>query len=70
MEGRWNLNLKGMSWKQMGCCDIKGECMSLRREILEKLYFKESHILVYSAHPRGKKMCANMKELFFWIGMK
>ena len=35
-----DLNLKGMIWKQMGYCDIKGECISMRKEILEKLYLR------------------------------
>ena len=34
------------------------------------IILKEAHRSLYCAHPGVKKMYAEMKKLFFWVGMK
>jgi len=37
---------------------------------LRKLILEEAHSLKYTMHPGKNKMCHNLKEDFWWIGMK
>jgi hypothetical protein len=37
---------------------------------IRSIILKESHRALYSAHLSVKKMYADMKKLFFWVGMK
>jgi hypothetical protein len=37
---------------------------------IRSIILKESHRELYCAHPGVKKMYAEMKKLFFWVGMK
>jgi hypothetical protein len=37
---------------------------------IRSIILKESHRALYCAHPGVKKMYADMKKLFFWVGMK
>jgi hypothetical protein len=37
---------------------------------IRNIILKEAHRSLYCAHPRVKKMYADMKKLFFWVGMK
>jgi hypothetical protein len=37
---------------------------------IQSIILKEAHRALYCAHPGVKKMYANMRKLFFWVGMK
>jgi hypothetical protein len=37
---------------------------------IRSIILKEAHRALYCAHPGVKKMYADMRKLFFWIGMK
>jgi hypothetical protein len=37
---------------------------------IQSIILKEAHRELYCAHPGVKKMYADMKKLFFWVGMK
>jgi hypothetical protein len=37
---------------------------------IQSIILKESHRALYCAHPGVKKMYADMRKLFFWVGMK
>jgi hypothetical protein len=37
---------------------------------IQSIILKEAHRSLYCAHPGVKKMYADMKNLFFWVGMK
>jgi hypothetical protein len=37
---------------------------------IRSIILKEAHRALYCAHPGVKKMYADMKKLFFWVGMK
>jgi hypothetical protein len=37
---------------------------------IRSIILKESHRALYCAHPSVKKMYADMRKLFFWVGMK
>jgi hypothetical protein len=39
-------------------------------EELKQLILKEAHDTPYSIHPGGTKMCQDLKEQFWWHGMK
>ena len=53
----------------MAYCDIKGECISPRKVMLEKLYSRNP--TYQSIEHRGvNKIYADMKDFFFWTEMK
>ena len=37
---------------------------------IQSFILKESHTTLYCAHPGVKKMYADMRKLFLWVGMK
>jgi hypothetical protein len=37
---------------------------------IQSIILKETHRELYCAHPGVKKMYADMKKIFFWVGMK
>jgi hypothetical protein len=37
---------------------------------IRSIILKEVHRSLYCAHPGVNKMYANMKKIFFWVGMK
>jgi hypothetical protein len=36
---------------------------------IHNLILREAHIVVQTTHPGGKKMCEDLKPLFFWVEM-
>jgi len=55
------------SLKKKDSCEFKGECTSLRKEIFEVLSL--SSITLYYGHLDVKKIYADMKNIFLWVGM-
>ena len=44
-------------------------CVSKIPELKNKI-LKEAHSLAYTMHPRGTKIYQDLKENFWWAGMK
>ena len=65
-EGKFtnfNLNDEGVLWINGRLCVLDVD--NLREEILE-----EAHFSTYSVHLAATKMCHNIKDLYWWDGMK
>ena len=44
-------------------------CVSNDKELKKKLLF-EAHITVFTMHPGGNKMYQDLKQFYWWRGMK
>ena len=66
LEGR----LEGFSLNPEGFLLFKGNCFVPESGNLRELILLEAHKAPYSAHPGVKKMYADLKQHYFWPGMK
>jgi hypothetical protein len=61
---------EGYSLEADGLLRYQGRMYIPENGDIQSIILKESHRGLYSAHPGVKKMYANMRKLFFWVGMK
>jgi hypothetical protein len=64
------LRYRGYSLDNDGIVRYIGRVYVPPNEKLRNLILNEAHRVVYMAHPRVKKMKADLKPLLFWKGMK
>ena len=59
----FRIDLEGIVWFKHRLCvpDV---------QIIKDVILKECHESAYSIHPRGTKMCQDLKDRYWWYGMK
>jgi hypothetical protein len=60
---------EGYSLEVDGVLIYQGRMYILEGGDIRSIILKETHRALYCAHTSGKKMYADMKKLFFWVGM-
>ena len=61
---------EGYILEEDGLLRYQGRMYILEGGDIQSIILKESHRALYCAHPGVKKMYADMRKLFFWVGMK
>jgi hypothetical protein len=61
---------EGYSLEENGLLRYRGRMYIPENGDIRSIILKESHRALYCVHPSVKKMYADMRKLFFWVGMK
>jgi transposase InsO family protein len=62
--------MKDIVWKQTRLLRYRGRMYIPESGDIRSIILKESHRALYCVHLGVKKMYADMRKLFFWVGMK
>ena len=61
---------EGYSLETDGFLRYRGRMYIPKNGDIRSIILKKAHRALYCAHPGVKKMYADMRKLFFWVGMK